>query len=247
MCSLLWHIAGQILKAGASVLGSVLGSKWTHELLLFGDGLELTVTDLGGGIDELDLQLDLREGVGWCVHGLSDGDLSLLWTHHSALKEDEVLVNDTVMWESTDWGDVLDIWVLIGRGIVGGSSDGTLTNSVDLLVEVSSVEVTLITSSGDSPLNGRWMPGTDTSDLSETSMALSWKSGDTESLDDTCVSVTSGDGNGIDHLVLAEDLTDGDFLLEVVLSHATLSATLPPLSWISMMCDFLCLNLSFSI
>jgi len=102
--------------------GSVLGSEWSHELLLFGDGLEFTVTDLGGGINELDIEFNLGEGVDWWVHGFSEGDLSLLWTHHSALKEDEILVDDTVMWESTDWGDVLGIWILIGRGVVKGTS-----------------------------------------------------------------------------------------------------------------------------
>jgi len=34
--------------------------------------------------------------------------------------------------------------------------------------------------------------------------------------------VTSGDGNGINHLVHAEDLTDGDFLLEVALGPGDL-------------------------
>merc|ERR1711935_278043 len=66
------------------------------------------------------------------------------------------------------------------------------------------------------------MPGTDTSDLSETSMGLSGESGDTESLDDTSCSLTSGDTNNVDHLVVVEELTDGDILLELGLSELDL-------------------------
>jgi len=175
------------------------------------------VTDLGGSIDEFDLDWEGGEGVGWWMHTLSDGDLSLSWTHDGTLEEHVILVDDTVMWESTDWGDVLLMWVLLGGGVVLDTSDGSLSDSVDLLVDLSSVIVTEVTSSGDCPLDSRWMPGTDTSDLSETSMGLSWESVDTESLDNTGGTFTSGDGNGIDHLVLGKDGTDGDLLLEVLL------------------------------
>jgi len=43
---------------------------------------------------------------------------------------------------------------------------------IDLLVDLSSVMVTLLTSSGHSELNTRWMPSTDTSDLAETLVRL---------------------------------------------------------------------------
>jgi len=46
-------------------LGSLLGGKWSHEFILLLESLEFTVTDLGGGIDELDLGLMGVEGLGW--------------------------------------------------------------------------------------------------------------------------------------------------------------------------------------
>merc|ERR1711990_666327 len=107
--------------------------------------------------------------------------------------------------------------ILLSGGVVGSTSRGSSSNSVDLLVDLGSVEVTLITSSSNSPLNGRWMPSTDTGNLSETSVSLSWKSVDAESLDNTASSLTSGDGDGVDHLILLEDLGDLDVLLKVVL------------------------------
>jgi hypothetical protein len=47
-------------------------------------------------------------------------------------------------------------------------------------------------------------------------VSLSGKAGNTESLDDTSSSLTSGNTNSIDHLELVEDLTDGDFTLELL-------------------------------
>ena len=133
---------------------------------------------------------------------LSNGDLSLSWSHNVTSDEEEVLVDNTVMWETTDWGDVLDMGIGFGGSVVSDVSNGTGTNSVDLLIDVGSVIITKITSSGNSNLNCRWMPSSDTSDLSETSSGLSWKSRDTESLDDTLSSLTSGNGDNIDHLVV---------------------------------------------
>ena len=188
----------------------------THELLLLGDGLELAVTMLGGSIDELNVELVSVEGLVGLEESLSDGDLSLSGTHDGASKEEEILVDDTVMGETTDGGDVLGIGISLGGSVVGGTSDSTGTDVINLLVHLSSVVITEVTSSSDRPLNGRRMPGTNTSDLSETSMSLSRHSADTESLDDTLSSLTSGDGNGINHLVLLEDLTDGDLALELL-------------------------------
>ena len=193
----------------------LLGSKWSEEFVFLFEGLEFTVTDLGSGIDEFNLELVGGERAGLWKEGLSDGDLSLSWSHNVTSDEKEVLVDNTVMWESTDWGNVLDMGIGLSGGVVLDVSNGTSSNSVDLLIDLSSVVVTEVTSSSNSPLNSRWMPSSDTGNLSETSMSLSWKSGNSESLDDTLSSLTSGNGNGINHLVVLEDLTDGDFVLEL--------------------------------
>ena len=68
---------------------------------------------------------------------------------------EEVLVDNTLIWESTNWGDVLDMWVLLVSGIDVDSSNGIRSNSVDLLVGLGSIEATLIFSSINCPLNGR--------------------------------------------------------------------------------------------
>jgi hypothetical protein len=68
--------------------------------------------------------------------------------------------------------------------------------------------VTLLTSSGDCPLDGSWMPSTDTSNLSKTSVSLSLELLGTESLDNTLVTFTLGYTNSINNFVVLEDLTN---------------------------------------
>ena len=96
----------------------MFGGERSEELVLFGKSLILTVTDLGGCIDKLEIDLGGMPRGGWLQKRFSDGDLSLSWTHNTSLNEQEVLVDNTVVWESAKWGDVLDIWVILGGGIV---------------------------------------------------------------------------------------------------------------------------------
>ena len=104
--------------------------------------------------------------------------------------------------------------ISIAGSVVGDVSDLTGTDSVDLLVHLSSVMVTHLTSSGDCPLDSSGMPSSDTSDLTETSVRFTVKSLDTESLDDTLHTVTLGDTVDINAFVHVENITDGNLLFE---------------------------------
>jgi len=75
--------------------------------------------------------------------------------------------------------------------------------------------VTVLTRSSNREHDVGRMPSTNTSDLSETSMSLSGKLLGTPSSGDTLVTVTLGDGNDIDDLVLLEDGRDLNLLLKV--------------------------------
>jgi hypothetical protein len=194
----------------------LLGGEGSEELVLLLEGLELTVTDLGRGIDELNLDLLGSAVLGLGEVALSEDDGSLASSNDSTLHHNEVLVDLTVVGETTKRSDVLLNGISFGGGVVLGSADGTGSDSVDLLVELSSAVVAELTSTGDGPLNGSGMPSSDTADLSEASVSLTGETGDTESLDDTGGSLTSGDTDGVDHLVLIEDFTDGDFTLELL-------------------------------
>merc|ERR1712139_545720 len=82
--------------------------------------------------------------------------------------------------------------------------------------------VTVLTSTSDRVLDAAGMPRADTGDLAETLVGLAGKLGHTPAGDDTLVTLTLGDGNGIDHLVLLEHAVDGHGLLEKVLSELDL-------------------------
>jgi len=126
------------------------------------------------------------------------------------------------MRESTEWGDVLLNGISLAHSVVGSTTFSTSSDSVDLLVEFSSGVVTELTASSDRPLDGRWMPSSDTSDLANTSMGASLQSFNSESLDDTLHTLTSGNSDGIDALRVGEDLRDLDLLLEFLVSEIDL-------------------------
>jgi hypothetical protein len=82
--------------------------------------------------------------------------------------------------------------------------------------------VTHLTGATDRPLDGSGMPGTDTTDLAETSMGLAGKTVDVVTLDDTLGTVTLGNTDSVNALVVLEDFTDGDLLLEVTVGPVDL-------------------------
>ena len=192
----------------------MLGGKGSENLVLLLGSLETTVTDLGGGIDELDLDLLGHPVTGAGEDRLTEDHSSLLGTHNLTSNEEVVLGNLTVVGETTHGGDVLLDSIGGGGGVVGDTSALTGSETVDLLVDLGTGVVTHLTGASDRPFDGGGMPSTDTADLTEASMGLTLKLLDTESLDDTVGSLTLGDTNSVNALVGFEDLTDGDFLLE---------------------------------
>jgi len=207
---------GFVLWLNYSLLS--LGGEWSENLVLLLVGLETTVANLGGGIDELDVDVLGLPGLGGREDGLTEGDWSLASSSNTTLDKEEVLVDLTVVGEATHWGNVLGNGISFGSGVVVHTVDGTSTNTVDLLVHLGTGVVSELTTASNSPLDCSWMPGTNTGDLSETSMSLTVQSGDTESLDHTACSLTAGNTNGINALGMLKDLTDLDFLLELGLS-----------------------------
>lgn len=90
----------------------------------------------------------------------------------------------------------------------------SVRNSVDLFVHFSSVVITKLTGSGNSEGNSGWVPSSNTSDFSKTSMGFLLKVSNTESLDNSSNSLTLGNSEDIDHLILIENSIDLYFLFE---------------------------------
>lgn len=202
----------QPLNLIQSCLSSGLDLPLSEELVLLSDGLPVGVTSLGSGVDEL--ELDLFE-VGSGGHGpesVSEGDDPLSGTWDGTLQDDEVVLDVGVSRPTTERVDGLFRDIEVGGSVLGV---GSRSNSVNLLVHLGTLMVTVLTRSSNREHDVRRMPSTNTGDLSETSVGLSGKLLGTPSSGDTFVTVTLGDGNDIDDLVLLEDARDLDLLLEV--------------------------------
>jgi len=183
----------------------------TQELLLFLDGLESSMTELAGSVDELELDLLQGRATGLRDKGLTESEDSLLDTDTTTLDDDEVLLDLSVVREATQGVDGLLGKISLGRAGVLGAS---LSDAVDLLVDLGSVVVTVLTSTGHSEGDSARMPSSNTSDLTETLVCLSWQASGTPTGGHTLVTVTLGDTNDVDVLALVEKSVDLDFLLE---------------------------------
>lgn len=124
------------------------------------------------------------------------------------------MIDNTVMRETTERGDVLFNSIGISSSVVRNTSASTSADSVNLFVDFSTTVITELTTTGDCPFDSSWVPSSDTSDLSETSVSLTGKSVDAESLDDTLSTLTLGNTDGINTFVVFEDFTYSDFLFE---------------------------------
>ena len=217
-----------LLAAGGGLLGGGLGGAFLAELFLVAEaflledahplglllaGLEATVAELGGGVDELegDLFLELARLLGG--HGAAEGDDTAAGTADGALDHDVVVADDTIADEATHGGDGLLGEIVLGRGVLG-VDDGGAAEAVDLLVEVGTVVETVLTSASDGEGDTLGMPRANAGDLAETTMGLAGEGGNTPTVDDTFETVTAGDGADVARLGLGEDGVDADLLLE---------------------------------
>jgi len=103
----------------------LLGGKGSEPLVLLLGSLEATVTELGGGIDELDLDLFGHPVTGAGEDRLTEDHSSLLGTNNLTSHEEVILVDLTVVGEATHGGDVLLDGISGGGGVVGNTTDLT--------------------------------------------------------------------------------------------------------------------------
>ncbi len=173
------------------------------------------MTELGGGIDELDLNLFSHPVASSWEERLSKNDWSLLCSKDLTSDEKIVLVDLTIVGETAHRGDVLLNSVSSGGGVVGNTTDLAGSEAIDLFVDLGTGVVTHLTSTSDRPFDGSGMPSTDTTDLTETSVSLTLKLLGAESLDNTLETFTLGNTNSIDALVGFKNFANRDLLFEL--------------------------------
>ena len=118
------------------------------------------------------------------------------------------------MRESSERSDVFLGDISSSGSVVFDSVAFALADSINFFVSFGSVVVSELTSSSNGPSNSSWMPSSDTSDLSVTSVRLLLQVPSSEPLHDTGESLTLGDSNNINTFVLSKHLVDSNFLLE---------------------------------
>ena len=150
---------------------------------------------------------------------LAKGDDTLLGSGDGALQDEEIVLDDTVVGEATHGRDLLVGDIRLGRGVSVVLSGA---DAVDLLVELITVVVTVLTSTCDGEHDLRRMPCTDTSDLAETLVGLARQLLGTPTVGNTLKSVTLRYGNDIDDLILLENGADGYRLLEETMGEVDL-------------------------
>lgn len=197
-----------------------------HESKFFRFGLVATMTEFGRSVDELESDLFVCRTRGLWLAGLAKGENTLLGTDSATLDEDEVLLDFTIVWETTQWCDSLFSWIGFCCGIEVGclalSFLNTTGDAVDLLVHLGTVVVTILTCAGNREEHSGWVPGTNTGDLAKTLVCLSWELLSSPSVGDTFVSVTLGDTGNVDHFRFRKDLLDGNSLFHIVLCECNL-------------------------
>lgn len=100
------------------------------------------MSHLGGCVDEFDVNLLSGSIVGLGKKRFSEGNSSLSCSHDSTSDHEEVVVDNSVMGESSKRGDVLLSNISLGGSVVLNASVSSSTDSIDLLVDLSSVMVT---------------------------------------------------------------------------------------------------------
>jgi len=190
-----------------------------HELVLLFDGLESSVTIFGRSIDELEVDGFEVGSLGGSNNGLSECDSSLAGTSDTALDHEPVLVDNTIVREATNWRDTL-----LSEISLSGSrfSVSLFADSENALVDFGTMVITQLTGTGNCELNSGRVPCSDTGNLSQPSVCLSWKTSDSPTADDTSISFTTSSSADINAFALSEPLGDVDFLLEECLGEINL-------------------------
>jgi len=124
-----------------------------HEVLLFLVGLEATVAELGSGIDQSQADLFSGDSLGLGDERFANVENALPNADARAFNHDEVLLDHTVVRETTHGIDRLFRDILLSRSVVTDELSilhvVAVSDAVDLLVNLRSVMITLLTDASD--------------------------------------------------------------------------------------------------
>jgi len=143
----------------------------TKELLLLRRSLVRAVTEFGRRVNPFEVDLLECTSSSMDEHGFAESHNSLLDTWDGALEQDKVVLNLTVAHEASEWCNVFlrDVELCGSIALIVA-----LSNAVDLVIDRRTMMVTLLTGTGNGPLNVGRMPCADTGDFPQTLVCLAW-------------------------------------------------------------------------
>jgi len=179
-----------------------VGLEFSKEFVLFFLGLETTVAELGRSVDEF--EGDLLEGGSGSLRdeSFAKSEDPLLDADGRAFDHQKVFSDEAIMRETAHRVDGLLCEVEWSRARVLVS---TFADSIDLLVDLGTMMIAVLTGAWNAPLDTRRMPGSNTSDLSKTLVSFAWETGSSPTSSDALVTLTLRDTDNIDHLALLKD------------------------------------------
>ena len=198
---------------------SLFSSFLTKEFSFLISGLESTMSNFGWGINEFKINLFFSSSTSLCQQGFSKNKRSFLRSNTTSFNHQKVVVNNTIVRETTHGGNLFISNISWSGSIVLFSS---FSYSVDFLVDLSSVVITQLTSSCDCESNSGRMPSTNASYFSVTSMCFLLQMFNTESFNDTCEPFTFGNTDNINHLIINEKTINSNLLFEKTFSEFNL-------------------------
>lgn len=141
---------------------------------------------------------------------LSESDGSFDRSRARSSDHEVIVLDDTVMLPSAHWVNsfLCQIFIRLTTLMVDlrlFSIFPLRVYLVNLLVEFCSVVVSVLANTGNGVRDTGWMPCSNTGNLTETSVSLSWQSGDTPSGHNTLRSSSLGHSNSVTHVIVAED------------------------------------------
>jgi len=163
------------------------------------------------GINEFKFDLFKSSSRNLFEERFSECNNSFFGSSNTSFNHNEIVFDDTVVGETSHWGNSFISQISSGSGVVWFSSFG---HSVDFFVDFGSVMITQLSGSSNGKSNSSWMPSSDTSDSSITSMGFFLLMFNTESFNDTSNSFTSGNSENINHLIWVENLVSVNLLFE---------------------------------
>jgi len=178
------------------------------------------VTKLGSSIDELEDNLlgGVARSVG--AEGLTKSDGTLLDTWDGTADHNEVFVDNTIADKAAQRSNGL-----LGKIELSGTIvSSLLSDLVDLVVDLSTMMITVLTGTSDREGNTGWMPSSNTSDLAQTLVSLTGQAASSPTSGDSFEAFTLGNGANVDQFVLLEDGVNANLLLEKLGGEVNLSS-----------------------